>query len=344
MGATTLGAAAASAQDLYLTSQAQVNATTLTSVAGSIYIAGGDIRDLSPLSSISSVGGSVRIDNTTLLTNLNGLHRIASIPGNLEILRNSALTDIGALSGLTSVGGHCLVNSNAVTNLNGLSGLAAVGGGMEIANNPGVANLDGLSGLTSVGSVAISSNSSLVNLDGLSRVTSASGVLVSFNPSLTRFCGIYPMLWNGGFALISNNAVNPTSAQILAAGRCGSFAHSAPSGCSFGRELTLTGSPSPGGTITATMTGHDGAPFLTWGIGQPVVVSAMCSSCQTIGGLSQWQFRSTMSTTVPSGTAFLGLPLKAQGLDLAGSAGETCVAITPALWAFTDIHVATIGV
>ena len=86
-------------------------------------------------------------------------------------------------------------------------------------------NLDGLAALTSVGgTLNISVNTVLTNLDGLSSVTSVGGSLViDSNIVLTRFCGLFPLLDAGGLGFtytVTDNATNPTEAEILAGGAC----------------------------------------------------------------------------------------------------------------------------
>lgn len=48
-------------------------------------------------------------------------------------------------------------------------------------------------------------------------------------------------------------------------------------------------------------------------------------NCSVLTFLTQWQYTNTISLTVPSGPAFLGMPLKAQGLDFAASNGSFCI-------------------
>ena len=60
--------------------------------------------DLSVLSQLRSVGGTVMIYASSSLTSLHGLENLRDIGWNLSITANSELTSLAALSGLTSVG------------------------------------------------------------------------------------------------------------------------------------------------------------------------------------------------------------------------------------------------
>lgn len=68
-------------------------------VSGNLTIRGSLITDLSPLSSLTIIGGFLQIENTGL-TNLNGLHNLTSINGYLQISDNDVLTNIDALSNI----------------------------------------------------------------------------------------------------------------------------------------------------------------------------------------------------------------------------------------------------
>jgi hypothetical protein len=86
-------------------------------------------------------------------------------------------------------------------------------------------NLDGLAALTSVGGdLRIWNNSALTNLDGLAAVTSVGGFLYIYNnAALDNFCGLFPLIDASGLVgtyTVTDNATNPTEAEILAGGAC----------------------------------------------------------------------------------------------------------------------------
>jgi hypothetical protein len=225
--------------DLSLDSQAEVDAFNFSEVTGDLLIKGSDIVNLSPLSTLTSVGERLNVDHNPLLTNINGLSALTSVGGTLFVWSNAALTNLDGLSSLTSVGGDLEVSANAaLTNLDGLSGItSSIGGSLTISGNNALTNLEGLRDFTSVGgTLIVSGNSILTNLDGLNGLTSVGGELLVFgNFALNSFCGLYPLL-NAGFIgtyTVINNAVNPTQQEIIDGGVC------APTSL----EISETGSP-----------------------------------------------------------------------------------------------------
>ena len=87
---TAPNASAQVCASLTLRTQAQVDAVNCGSVTGTLSISGPDITDLSPLSSISSVGGDLFIHVNTPLTNLDGLAALTFVERDLIIIGNDA--------------------------------------------------------------------------------------------------------------------------------------------------------------------------------------------------------------------------------------------------------------
>ena len=186
--------------DVTLSTQAEVNSFAGTSITGSLTIQGSDIIDLTPLSTLTSVGGDLYVYNNDTLTNLDGLSNFTSVGGWLSVYNNDALTNLDGLGNLTSVGGYLWVASNLV-----------------------LTNLDGLGNLTSVGSLSVGGNAALTNLDGLGNLTSVGSLYIAYNDYLNSFCGLWSLLSSGGLGgsySLSNNAVNPTQQQIIDDGPC----------------------------------------------------------------------------------------------------------------------------
>ena len=104
MLSTATNASAQVCASLTLTTQAEVDAVSCSSVTGDLSISGPDITDLSPLSSVTSVGGDLDIQSNHALTNLDGLGGITSVGGFLTLLNNDALTNLDGLAAVTSVG------------------------------------------------------------------------------------------------------------------------------------------------------------------------------------------------------------------------------------------------
>ena len=242
------------AQSFTFTTQEQVNAfdDEITSISGSLIIGQflneSDIIDLTPLSSLTSIDGSLVIVSTSALTSLNGLNELTYVGGNLTVQDNHILTNLDGLSNITFIGGEINIPGNPLLeNLDGLSGLTSIEGTLNITGNDALTNLNGLSGVTSIGNrLLVQSNPLLENLDGLTSLTSVGGYLVVFrnvalrnldglsnltfvgedagstisfraNSLLDNFCGIYPLFSEG---TIGNGRIeiagytNPTPEEI----------------------------------------------------------------------------------------------------------------------------------
>ena|SRR5688572_12397924 len=110
-----------------LNSQADINNfpvlyPSCTTVNGSLSIndaASNDIVDLSPLSNLTSIIGSLTIMDTDILTSLTGLDNLTST-GSLNLTSNSGLSDISALSNVTSLGMLSVSQNNSLIDLSGL--------------------------------------------------------------------------------------------------------------------------------------------------------------------------------------------------------------------------------
>lgn len=102
------------AQDVELTSQAQVNAFTGTKVNGYLLIRGDDITNLSALSNLDTVTHSVFIEYNRKLKVLNGLNKLVFIGGSLIIDRNTELDSIAAFGKVKMIKGPIVLRDNAV--------------------------------------------------------------------------------------------------------------------------------------------------------------------------------------------------------------------------------------
>ena len=141
-----------------LSTQAEVNAFAVnypncTQIAGNLQIGPpntalpGNITDLTPLSNITQVNGTLYIQNNGVLQNVNGLN-ITNVGGGLYIggdyndKTNLILQDISALSSIISVGGWLTIQKNlSLTNLNGLQNLATVAHDIYINDNDALTDI-----------------------------------------------------------------------------------------------------------------------------------------------------------------------------------------------------------
>lgn len=127
----------------------------------------GDVTDLSPLASLTSIRVSLNIHETTHLVNLAGL----------ENLRNVNAADVvGALS---------IGDNDLLADLDGLAGLEEAGS-LSVAFNPLLASISLLS-LTSLSSfLEVETNASLCSVSVPLLAASIPSVQVEQNPCLTE--------------------------------------------------------------------------------------------------------------------------------------------------------------
>lgn len=137
------------------------------------------ISDFRGLSSLNSIGGSLNIVCSDILTSLMGLEGLITIGGGFSIFYNDALTNFTGLDGLTSIGGvFHIYQNNVLTSFTGLDSLDSIGGGVKIIINIALISFTGLEGLTSIGGeLQIWGNYVLENLTGLGGLTSIGGSL-----------------------------------------------------------------------------------------------------------------------------------------------------------------------
>jgi hypothetical protein len=84
------------------------------------------------------VGGTLYIQNNTVLTRLDGLLGVTSVGGDLDIRYNDALTSLEGLENLTSVGGDLGIEDNSAlcqSIVNALVAGVSVSGSVSIYGN-----------------------------------------------------------------------------------------------------------------------------------------------------------------------------------------------------------------
>lgn len=125
--------------------------------------------------------------------------------------------------------------------------------------------------------------------------------------------------------------------EVLLGNGTGSITMTTPSLCTVaGLGLSFTGSPTIGSSVTSTMSGHTGLPFSILTLGATVTPFPTCPCVTFAGPGANWVFGNSVSLTVPADASFLGLPVRAQGVDLLGTPAA-CNDFGLAS-AFTDIY------
>jgi hypothetical protein len=195
--------------NLTLQTQQDVADFNYTEVTGNLYISGASITDLSGLSGLTSIRGSLRIRRNERLQSLSGLESLTSIGGYLYIWENAQLQDLSGLPALTSIGGDFYIGENAqLQDLSGLSSPTSIGGWLSIGGNAQLQDLSGLPPLTSIGEgLSIRFNPQLQDLSGLPPLISIEGGLsINGNDGLQDLSGLPPLTSIGGNLIIKDNA------------------------------------------------------------------------------------------------------------------------------------------
>jgi|GEM_PF-3623478 len=225
--------------NIELSSQAAVDAFMTdygcSTVDGDLTVSGSDILDLSNLSALTTINGSLILENNGSLTSLVGLENLASIDESLLIIDNDALTGLVGLEGLTSVDGDIRITENLyLQDLIGLEGLTSIGGDLYLEKNVNLKNLEGLDNLIVVGAnliliknydltnisalenlisvgedLVIDGNNDLTSLDGLENLTSISSNLsIDDNDALTSLNALENLVYvSSNLSIESNDAL-----------------------------------------------------------------------------------------------------------------------------------------
>ena len=148
----TILTTALSAQDAVLSDQASVDAfdQSILSISGDLQIGAfstpNDIQDLSPLSNIQTIGGSLSIFNTQLV-DLTGLENLDSLGLDLNLFQNELLSNVNSLNGLTKIEQSIFIEINpALTSLEGFENISEVGLDVFLTELP-ISNLKGFENL-----------------------------------------------------------------------------------------------------------------------------------------------------------------------------------------------------
>lgn len=192
-----------------------------------------DITDISGLSFIENISGSLTINNASNLSSLNGLTNLSTISNSLTIFNCDQLVTVD-LSGITSnefqyvnISSNALLQSISLgsapisvlynldikfnPNLSSIQLTIIQGdnvsvGEITIQNNGLLTTLDFLNATPSIGKdINIIDNNSLVNIDGLAQLSSARDILIESNDALTQFEDNF-QLQNISSMIIQNNS------------------------------------------------------------------------------------------------------------------------------------------
>ncbi len=159
-----------------------------TVILGSATISGADIVNLSGLSVLTAVNGTLSISYNPLLISLSGLGMLDSIGNTFLIGNNASLEGLSELQSLKYVGYDFKIGNNpSLTSIVTSDRLQSIYAELQIIGNQSLSSLSGFDCLQSVGLLTIRSNSMLTSLAGLDNIDGSSmvGLTISDNPNLS---------------------------------------------------------------------------------------------------------------------------------------------------------------
>ncbi len=214
-------------ENIFLSSQAEINNFHCTGLIQSLIISGDDIVDLSPLNLVNAVSISI-IDNP-VLEYVMGFENTTQLY-ELNISNNPKLKKILGFSSLKEMTGSHIFNAQLtiennpqLQSLDGFSSLF-ICNNMTLKDNPSLISIDGLSGLatTWMDNLKIENNDALTNVDALSGIEVYSSISVSNNDNLNYCCAFYEAITSDYHpsVYIQDNGVGCTEPQIVNGGIC----------------------------------------------------------------------------------------------------------------------------
>lgn len=193
-------------------------------IIGSLWIQDidGPITSLSALSSITTIEGYLRIRDTSLQILL-GLENITTINGSILLEENEKLTLLSGLQnvryGVTELS---IINNSRLTSVFSLRSITTLRN-LTLKGNNALTELDGFEKIETIeNQLIVQDNITLLNINSLKNVQNATNFSFTGNSYLKNFCGLTTLLqsanFNGSFTTILNG-FNPTKEDIIS-GNC----------------------------------------------------------------------------------------------------------------------------
>lgn len=142
------------------------------------------------LSSLTSVGGDLRIINLPQLVDLGGLEKLSDVQGQLMVARNQALGNLDGLRAVRQAAEVLVLENPSLLRVGGLSALVRTGR-LKFARNPSLQTLAGLEQVTSVQALVLEDNDALTDIRALGRLTQVDlELLILGNAQLASLAGL----------------------------------------------------------------------------------------------------------------------------------------------------------
>lgn len=186
--------------DITLTTQAEVEEfrakyPDCTNLPGTLEISSlpnqqGAITDLSPLSNLESIRGTLSIFGNQQLTSFSGLNNLRSVGDGLQIYENNALVELDGFDQLESVGEDLFILTHPLLEqIETFGELSSIGGDFRLVENPNLMQVNGFSNVTALKVLAIE-NTGLTDLQFLSALTTLEGLGIADNLVLQNLGGL----------------------------------------------------------------------------------------------------------------------------------------------------------
>ena len=161
------------------------------------------ITDLTPLKTLETIGGGLKITRLEQVKHLEGLNNITSVDY-IWLFSNPILEDISALKKLTSTNGISIQFNPKITSLDCFSKITQLSEDCYILENNSLLNLKGLENIKSIGkSLSITQNKILNNIFNLSSLENVGNtVTINNNPLLVNLNGLDQLKTIGGGLLV----------------------------------------------------------------------------------------------------------------------------------------------
>ena len=201
--------------------------SSLTSIGGYLRIEGNAaLETIGNFSALTSIGGIFDIRDNVKLQSLGDFSALGSIGGVFDIRDNDALETIGNFSKLTEINSNFFIYRNDnLQSLGDFSALGSIGGVFDIRDNDTLETIGNFSKLTEINSnFLIYRNDNLQSLGDFSALGSIGGIFdIRDNVKLQSLDGFSALTSIGGYVYILNNGALETIGNFSALTSIGGY-------------------------------------------------------------------------------------------------------------------------
>ena len=219
--------------NVLLASQVEVDAFVWSEITGSLTISGNDITSLGPISSLTTLGGSLVMGTNPALTDVvDAFPSLTRVGGGIYFYYTDLVTFSG-FDALLGTGDNIdFWNNDSLVTLSGFSALHTVGWSLEIGGNPVLTHIPDFTSLETVSSsLFVMDNESLIGVEGLDNLDYVGWSLQVLGHATLEsvggfysYCEKYPVYTGNGVIGITENSnalPSPTTVpDVMAAGPC----------------------------------------------------------------------------------------------------------------------------